>query len=206
MIDVDPKFGRTNCWKCASQPILNRGVERDRNVDIFGLARRFAHQVRARDKRICPQPSVLVPDAHIFAEFLERKRQREGAAERVAIGADMTHHRELLVLAQGEADFGEFGGGHVTSNVQRLTLNVQSRTRQSPSLAPRARRAVALRRLVRLSQRQRIKRHARRNSFCRREKVRMRASYHLFWPSLSGDSISCMISITREPRSMERSR
>ena len=71
------------------------------------VRRRFRHQFSAREKRIFLEHAFFVPDAYSFAKFLEREAKRELAAERIAIGANMAEHNELLMFAKDAADFFE---------------------------------------------------------------------------------------------------
>ena len=71
MIDVDPNFCRTNDLERGAEPVLNCGVERDCNIDIFWAGGRFGQKFRAGKKGIFLEHSIFVPDTDIFAELFE---------------------------------------------------------------------------------------------------------------------------------------
>ena len=77
-----------------------------------GRGRRFGQQFGARQKGIFFEHAVFVPDTNVLAELLKRQRERELAAERVAIRANMAQDREVLMIAQHLADFLECGVAH----------------------------------------------------------------------------------------------
>src|SRR5262249_14500643 len=69
--------------------------------------RRLCQQFRARKERILFQHAFFVPNPHGFTKFLERKAKGKLAAQRIAIGANMTEHNELLMFAKNSADLFE---------------------------------------------------------------------------------------------------
>ena len=71
MINVDPKFCGADRGKCGSEPVLNCGVERDRNIDIFRFGRRFREQICVGEKTVLLEHAFFVPNANVFAEFFE---------------------------------------------------------------------------------------------------------------------------------------
>ena len=64
------------------------------------LAWRFGEQFSARKKTVFLEHAFLVPDPHIFAEFLERESERERASERISVGPDVTKDGKPLMFAQ----------------------------------------------------------------------------------------------------------
>ena len=104
MIDVDPSFRRLNRGDGRPKSILNRGIERDRNIDIFRFGRRFRENFGARKKTVFVEHAVLVPDANIFPEFFEGESQSKLTSERVAVWTNMTENGKPLMLAQSPAD------------------------------------------------------------------------------------------------------
>src|SRR6478735_8674760 len=107
MIDVDPDFRGRDGGERGAQPALNCGVERDGNVYVLCCCRWFRQQFSERKERIFLEHSVLVPDAYAFAKLPEREAERELAAKRIAIGANMTEHNELLMFAKDAANLFE---------------------------------------------------------------------------------------------------
>ncbi len=112
MIDVDPNFSRTDRGQGRSEPVLNRGVERNRNIDIFGLGRRFREQVCARKKTVFLEHAFFVPNANILAQLFKGEAERELAAEGIAIRSNVTKNSEPLMFAQRLADSFELGRAH----------------------------------------------------------------------------------------------
>ena len=112
MVDVDPNLRGTNSGQSGAKPILNCGVERDRNIDIFRFGRRFGEQICVRKKTVFLKHAFFVPNANVFAEFFEGKAERELAPESVAIRANMTKNRKLLIFAKRLADLLELGCAH----------------------------------------------------------------------------------------------
>src|SRR5947208_3329889 len=109
MVDVDPNLRGTNRGQSGAEPILNCGVERDRNIDIFRFGRRFGEQICVREKTVFLKHAFFVPNANVFAEFFEGKAERELAPESVAIRANMTKNRKLLIFERSLADLREHG-------------------------------------------------------------------------------------------------
>src|SRR6266481_4575779 len=52
MVDVDPDVRRPYCCECGAQPVLNCGVERDRNIDVLDRRRWFRQQPRTRQEGV----------------------------------------------------------------------------------------------------------------------------------------------------------
>src|SRR5262249_47713832 len=130
MIDVDPKRGRADRSERCAESILNRGVERDDNIDLLRLGRRFAEQIRARKKTVFLEHAFFVPDAHVFAKLFERKPERELTAERVAIGPNVTQNGKPLMLVQRPADLLERGITHSRFSVSASICCRISTTRE----------------------------------------------------------------------------
>src|SRR6202023_1082558 len=112
MIDVDPNFCRLYGGNGIDSPVLDCSVECDNNVNIFRSSGRFSQQVRAWEKTVFVEHAVLVPNTDILAEFFERKPKGQLAAERVAIGPNMTENDEPPMLAQDLADLLELCRAH----------------------------------------------------------------------------------------------
>src|ERR1700716_1930995 len=112
MVDVDPKFCRADCGQSCAESILDGGVERDCNIDLFRFSRWFGEKIRIRQKTVLLEHAFFVPDANIFAELFEGKTERELAAERIAIRANMTKNRKRLMFAQRPADLLELACTH----------------------------------------------------------------------------------------------
>src|SRR6266446_10023559 len=112
MVDVDPNFGGFDRGDGRPKSILNRGIERDHNVDIFRFGRRSGQQIGIRKKTVFLEHAVFVPDADIFAEFLERKSERKLTAERISVWPNMTEHGKPPMVAQSLADLLELGCAH----------------------------------------------------------------------------------------------
>src|SRR5207253_11210218 len=112
MIDVNPNFGRAHGRQSGPKPILNRSIERDRNVDIFRIGRRSREQIRARKETVFLEHAFFVPNAHVFAEPSERETQRKLTPERVTIWPDTSKTGQPSLFAQGLADLPECGCVH----------------------------------------------------------------------------------------------
>ncbi len=112
MIDVDPNPRRADRGQSSAEPILDRSVERDGNIDIFRFGRRFREQIRVREKTVLLEHAFFVPDANLFTELFKGKTERELAPESVAIRADMTKNRKPHTFAQRLADLLELGCAH----------------------------------------------------------------------------------------------
>src|ERR1700720_637447 len=112
VVDVDPKFCRADCWEGRAEPVLNCGIERDRNIDIFRFNRWFGEQTRIRQKTVLLEHAFFVPDANVFAELFEGKAEGELAAKRIAIRANMTKDCKSHTFAQRPADLLELGCAH----------------------------------------------------------------------------------------------
>src|ERR1700731_2198355 len=104
MVDVDPNLGRADCGQSRTESILNCGVERDCNIDIFRFSRWFGEKIRVWEKTVLLEHAVFVPNANLFAELFEGKAKRKLASERIAIRTNVTKDRKLLTFAQRAAD------------------------------------------------------------------------------------------------------
>src|SRR5207248_2558283 len=104
MINVDPNFGGFNRSDGRSEPILNRGVERDDHIDIFRFSRCFREEICLGKKTVFFQHAFLIPNAHILAELFERKPQRQLASEGIAVRPNVAENDEPLMFAQDLAD------------------------------------------------------------------------------------------------------
>src|SRR4029453_16906585 len=99
MVNINPDFRRPNCWQSSAKPILNCRVERDGNIEILRSGRRLGEQLRPGKERILLQHSIFIPYADFFSECLKRKRQRNLAAQRIAVWTNMTQDREPTMVA-----------------------------------------------------------------------------------------------------------
>src|SRR5258708_27660890 len=112
MVDVDPNLGGLDRGHCCPKSILNRSVQRNRNIDIFRFGRRSGQQIGFRKKTVFVEHAVFVPDANSFAEFLERKSERKLTAKRISVWPNMTENGEPSMVAQSLADLIELGSAH----------------------------------------------------------------------------------------------
>src|SRR6266571_3839401 len=134
MVDVDPDFCRANRGERSSKPILNCRVECDGNIDINGRGGGLGQQFGARQEGILFEHAVFIPDTNVLAKLLKRESERELAAERVTVRANVTQNREALIAAQDLADFFERGVAH-SSSLRGFSISRRiSRTRAPRSM------------------------------------------------------------------------
>src|SRR5580700_2488703 len=108
MIDIDPEFRRLDRSHGCSESILNRSVERYRNIDIFRLGRRSGEQVRARKEAVFIDHAFLVPNPDVLAQLPQRNPERQLTPERVSVRANVAEYSERLMFSQSPADLVEF--------------------------------------------------------------------------------------------------
>ena len=107
VVDVDPHAGAFYGGQTGAGAVLHRGVEHDGDVELLRLGGRHGDDLATGEVAEFLQHAFLVPGGHVLAEMAEAEGHRDGAAEGVAIGADVAHHDEALLCAQHTGDLGE---------------------------------------------------------------------------------------------------
>ena len=69
VIDVDPEFGRTDSGQRGAEAVLNRGVERDGDIDILRHGGWLFDEIRAPHEAVFFEHAFLVPDPNVLAEM-----------------------------------------------------------------------------------------------------------------------------------------
>jgi hypothetical protein len=77
---------------------LNCCVERDGNIEIFSGGGWLGEQLSAWKEGILLQHSVFIPYANFFSERLKGKGQCKLAAQRIAVGTNVTQDSEAPML------------------------------------------------------------------------------------------------------------
>src|SRR5207244_4135353 len=86
--------------------------ERDCNIDILRIVRRFGQKLGVWKKTVFVEHAFLVPNTNVPAELFQRKTEGELTAKRVTIRSNVAENGEPPIVAQSLPDLIELGGAH----------------------------------------------------------------------------------------------
>ena len=109
VIDVDRQRRLADGLQRRAETRVGGRVQGHEHVKIPGFRRRAADEFRAGQEPQLVEHPVLVPKCHVLAERAQAQTERDGAAQRVAVGPQMADDHETPVRAQGLGDLREAG-------------------------------------------------------------------------------------------------